>query len=525
MLLIPTPKEVHWQSGQLTLPDPVVITGDVKAVRTLKRHLRKAGGLTVQDGLGGTISFERDETLAGEQYRLVVNEHQVKLFFGTEQGAARAVQTLLQLMPVQIYGPGPMQEVTVARVEIKDEPKYAWRGAHSDVARHFLPFEGLLKYLDVMAMHKLNVLHLHLTDDQGWRIPIPKYPELTRTGAWRPGTVRGHQPPPDENDCDDYAAHDGIPHGGYYTTEQLMRLNEHADELGITIMPEIDMPGHMESAIAAYPHLGCDHVQHPRTCFGISGHVLKLNETTVQFCKDVLDHVMSVFPSSPIHIGGDECPGDEWLTDPSSQETMRKAGAQNTHEAQAWFEEQITEHLIERGRQVVAWDEVLEGGAPKEVTVMVWRDKKAITEAVNAGHDVIAAIAEYTYLDNSQYEGPNEPLSIGGPVTFEKVAKYHEAIVPQGETNLAATASTETTTAENKAARGRVLGGQFQVWAEYIRTWPRAQYSAWPRGCSVAQQLWTGGSEHVESVDQLMPHLARLTAAEINWCRPPAQVK
>lgn len=286
--------------------------------------------------------------------------------------------------------------------------------------------------------------------------------------------------------------------------EEIGRLVARAAELGITIMPEIDMPGHMEAAIAAYPELGaCDHVKHPRTCFGISDHVLALTDQSVQFCKDVLDTVIGLFPGSPIHIGGDECPSVEWFSDPASQALMAHQGITTGQEAQAWFERQICEHVLAAGRRPVAWDEVLELGAPEGITVMAWRDRAAISEAAVRGFDVIAAPVQYTYLDYGQYDAPDQPVTIGGPTTLEQVAGFADEL------------------RIDDAAQPHVLGGQFQLWTEYVHTWGRAETLLWPRGSSLAQQLWAGSTEGADSLDGLGRHLQRLTAMEVNWCREP----
>ncbi|SDL35995.1 beta-N-acetylhexosaminidase [Tessaracoccus oleiagri] len=509
MRLLPTPSVVRWGTGEFVLPDPLPISGGGPARGVLAERLLVAAGVRSAGAAAGErgVRFEVDASLEAEAYRLTVDEHGVRIVHGDDAGAGWAVQTLLQLLPVFVHGPGPMEaaDLRVPFVEIEDRPRYAWRGSLVDVARHFLPMEGLLKHLEVMAMHKLNVLHLHLTDDQGWRLPVAKYPLLTEVGGWRPGTLPGHQPPPDENDCDDFPQHDGRPHGGSYTVEEIGRLVARAGELGITVVPEVDMPGHMEAAIAAYPWLGaCDHVRHPRTCWGISEHVLRLSEETLQFCRDVLDEVMRLFPGSPIHVGGDECPGSEWLADPVSRATMAEVGADGPAAAQAWFEREVCRHVLDAGRRVIAWDEVLDGGVPEGTTVMVWRDRRSIQRAARLGHDVIAAPGDLTYLDHSQFDGDGHPLAITGPTTLATVAGLSEEL-----------------DAVDGPEAARLLGGQFQLWTEYIHDWRRLEYFAWPRGSSIAQQLWAGHPAESGHVDGLGRHLDRLTAAGVNWCRPP----
>ncbi len=506
MTILPTPLTIEWRDGAVPLPRVLRVCGGGNAARVLTQRLGICSGIRVEyaEASEAEVVFDIDATLGAEAYRLDV-DRRIHISAGDERGAGWAVQTLLQLLPPEVHGPGPMEleSLRVPRVLIADGPRFSWRGSMLDVARHFMPVEGVLRHLDAMAMHKLNVLHLHLTDDQGWRLPVAAYPLLTEVGGWRPGTVLGHQPPPDDNDCDDVAEHDGRPHGGSYTVEDIHTIVAHADLLGITVVPEIDMPGHMEAAIAAYPWLGaCDHVQHPRTCFGVSEHVLALSERTVDFCTTVLDQAMELFPGSPIHVGGDECPSREWLTDESSRATMEAIGAVDGPSAQAWFERRICQHVLDAGRRVIAWDEVLDGGVPEGTTVMVWRETDAIARAATLGHDVIAAPAEHTYFDYAQLSTPEHPLAIGGPRTLEEVSGLHTVFD-----------ALDPTLAE------RVLGGQFQLWSEYLRTPERVEFFAWPRGSSVAQQLWTGNAEGVGSVTDLTDHLQRLTAAGINWCR------
>lgn len=504
--LLPTPVDVVEGAGSLSLSGGLRLQGGGRASRVLVDRLQRSAGIGVSAGHDTTpVRFRIDDSLSAEGYLLRIDEDGVLIVSASEHGAHHAVQTILQLLPPWIHGPGPVDPATLRlpHVTIRDEPLHPWRGSMIDVARHFLPLGGLLRHLDIMAMHKLNVLHLHLTDDQGWRIPIRKYPLLTAVGGRRPGTLSGRQPAPDENDCDDVAGHDGIAHHGSYTAEEIATLLRHADALGITVVPEIDMPGHMEAAIAAYPWLGaCDHVRHPRTCWGISQHVLRLSDETLGFCRDVLDEVMDLFPGSPIHIGGDECPGDEWLADPVSSATMRGLGATDAAQAQAWFEKQICAHVQSRGRQVIAWDEVLEGGAPPGVTVMAWRGAQATHCALSRGHDVIATPVEHTYLDHAQYTGGEAPLTYPGLVTQSAVAELHHVL-----------------SSPSPDASGRILGGQMQLWGEYVRDWARAEYQQWPRGCSIAEQLWSGSPGTTATPNLLHDHLERLTAAGINWCR------
>lgn len=440
-----------------------------------------------------------DPALEAEGYRIDIDA-QVRITVGSPSGARWAVQTLLQLLTPWVYGPGPLalKHLCLPKGVIVDAPHHSWRGAHLDVSRHFMPTSFIMNFLDVLAVHKLNRLHLHLTDDQGWRLPVPGWPRLTTVGAWRPGTVRGHQPPPDDNGCDDVAEHDHIPHGGAYTVDQLRAIDERAQLLGITVVPEVDLPGHTESVVAAYPELGCGApISHPRTAFGVSEHHINLTDAALGFCRDVLDAVMEIFPNSPIHIGGDECPGKEWFGHKPTRTRLAELGITTPHQAQAWFERQICGHVVAAGRQVIAWDEVLEAGAPEEVTVMVWRDADDIARAAAAGHDVIAAPARHTYLDHGMETGPQAPVTIDAPMTMNDVAGLHDVLAAVNSPHL--------------------LGGQFQLWTEYLCTPAQVEDAAFPRGTSIAEQLWTGNP--ARPLSELEAQTRRLTAMGVNWHR------
>lgn len=502
--LCPQPRQVQLTEGQFPLPSVLTWTGPdevINAVTILTERLAPA--LDVVRATSHTddasLTVIVDPALEAEGYRIDIDA-QVRITVGSPSGARWAVQTLLQLLTPWVYGPGPLalKHLCLPKGVIVDAPHHSWRGAHLDVSRHFMPTSFIMNFLDVLAVHKLNRLHLHLTDDQGWRLPVPGWPRLTTVGAWRPGTVRGHQPPPDDNGCDDVAEHDHIPHGGAYTVDQLRAIDERAQLLGITVVPEVDLPGHTESVVAAYPELGCGApISHPRTAFGVSEHHINLTDAALGFCRDVLDAVMEIFPNSPIHIGGDECPGKEWFGHKPTRTRLAELGITTPHQAQAWFERQICGHVVAAGRQVIAWDEVLEAGAPEEVTVMVWRDADDIARAAAAGHDVIAAPARHTYLDHGMETGPQAPVTIDAPMTMNDVAGLHDVLAAVNSPHL--------------------LGGQFQLWTEYLCTPAQVEDAAFPRGTSIAEQLWTG--HPARPLSELEAQTRRLTAMGVNWHR------
>jgi hexosaminidase len=410
-----------------------------------------------------------------------------------------AVQTLRQLLPPAVYSLQPVTGVdwTVPCVEITDYPRFSWRGLLIDPARHFIPVDDVKRFIDLMALHKFNRLQIHLNDDQGWRIEIKKYPRLTEVGAWRHETLIGHasQQP---------ARFDGIPHGGFYSQDDIRHLVRYAAERHVTLVPEISMPGHCQAAIAAYPELGVFPQQQRDlrlwTQWGISEHILAPRPQTVEFCQDVLTEVMGLFPSRYLHIGGDEAIKNQWRASAEMQELIRQHGLQNEEQLQAWFTQQLDTFLTRHGRRLVGWDEILEGGLAPGAVVMSWRGKQGGITAAQAGHDVIMAPTSHTYFDN--YQGPpeSEPLAIGGFLPLERVYQYEP--VPAILTPEQAP---------------RVLGAQAQLWGEYIKDAHHREYMAYPRASAMAEVVWSAEKDsYVAFVRRLGTHLERLRAAAVN---------
>ncbi|MDO4412599.1 beta-N-acetylhexosaminidase [Cutibacterium sp.] len=500
--LCPQPRQVQLSEDRCPLPPVLTWSGPAEitdAITLLTRRLAPALDVVPAPSHDAFLTATVDPAQPPEGYRIDIDTR-IHISCGDAQGTRWAIQTLLQLLTPWVYGPGPLRlaDLQLPQGTIVDQPHYPWRGAHLDVSRHFMPASFIMGFLDVLSMHKLNRLHLHLTDDQGWRLPVCGWPRLTTVGAWRPGTLRGHQPPPDTNDCDDVPDHDQIPHGGAYTIDELRAIDRHARSLGITIVPEIDLPGHTESVVAAYPALGCGTpIDHPRTAFGVSEHHINLTDDALAFCRDALDTVMDIFPTSPIHIGGDECPGKEWFTHAPTRTRLATLDITTPQQAQAWFEHHICDYLAAAGRQVIAWDEVLAAGAPEDVTVMVWRNADDIARAATAGHDVIAAPVRHTYLDYGIETGPQAPVTIAAPTTMDDVAGLHDVLAAVDSPHL--------------------LGGQFQLWTEYLRTPAQVEDAAFPRGTSIAEQLWTGNP--ARPLSDLEAQTRRLTAMGVNWHR------
>lgn len=460
-------------------------------------ELRLGALRDVRDDLAALIPT----ATAHEAYRLTTSQGKVVITAPTGDGVFHGLQTLRQLLPDSAFRAaspaGPLGPVDLPELEIVDAPRLAWRGVHLDVCRHFMPKAFVLQLIDLSAIHKCNVFHLHLTEDQGWRIPIERYPRLTEVGAWRPESAVGHYRD---------GRFDGTPHGGFYTREDLEEIVAFAAERHVNVLPEIDMPGHMVAAIAAYPELGnTDKQLHVRTKWGISKHVLNLDEATLRFCTDVIDEVVEIFPWANFHVGGDECPTIEWETSPRAQELMLENGFTEERQLQGWFTARMADHLATRGRTLVGWDEILEGGAPPGSIVMSWRGEEGGIEAATAGHDVVMAPQAWLYFDWPYSEDPTEPLGIHGATSVEKVYMYDpvSAAIPPEQ-------------------RHHVLGAQCQLWTEYVATPEHAEYMYFPRLSAFAEAAWmteTAGQpkSFAEFEPRLERHLNRLAALGVNY--------
>jgi hexosaminidase len=434
-----------------------------------------------------------------ESYRLLVNADGIEIVAPSAAGLFYGTRTLRQLMPADLLRAAPSRpgrdSVEVGGILVEDAPRFAWRGMLLDVSRHFLPKSFILKLIDLASFHKLNVLHLHLTDDQGWRVPIDKYPRLVEIGAWRRESPAGHW-------SEGEGRFDGVPHGGWYSKSDLAEIVAYAARRFVNVTPEIDMPGHMLAAIAAYPELGNTGEQFEVcTRWGISDHVLNLEEPTIAFCTDVLDEVLEIFPSRYIHIGGDECPTSEWEASEAAQRLRRQLGLADGRALQGWFTGRIAAFLSGRGRVPVGWDEVLEPAAPAGMTVIAWRAQQLGLEAAEAGHDVVLQPMQWCYFDWSYADDPREPIAIFPETSVEKVYGFEP--VPQ---ELA------------PELHHHVLGAQCALWTEYVPNERHAEYMYFPRACAFAEVAWSPAArEWSEFEPRLRRHLARLDALGVNY--------
>ncbi len=423
-----------------------------------------------------------DPALGAEGYTLTISPESILLRAPQPAGLFYGVQTLRQLLPLE-----KTNSVSIPCLEIRDQPRFAWRGVMLDVGRHIFPLDFIKRLLDVMALQKQNVLHWHLTDDQGWRIEIKKYAKLTEIGSQRAAS-----PIPTARDT-----LDGQPYGGFYTQEEVKEVVAYAAERFITVVPEIEMPGHAVAALTSYPNLGCTGGPYQvRTFWGIADDVYCAgNEETYAFLQDVLSEVLALFPSQFIHIGGDECPKVRWEKCPKCQAAIQKNGLKDEHELQSYFVRRIEAYLNAQGRRLIGWDEILEGGLAPNASVMSWRGMEGGIQAAQEGHDVVMTPTSHCYLDYYQSEErEKEPPGIGGFLPLEN--SYSWLPVPP-----------ELSAAEAQ----HIVGVQANLWTEYIGEPDHASYMLFPRACALAELAWSA-PETTAAAEAFNNFRARLAA-------------
>ncbi|MGW1670410.1 beta-N-acetylhexosaminidase [Streptomyces sp. NPDC002324] len=460
-----------------------------------------------EDARGG-VRLYLDDSLEPEAYELrAVPDRGVEIRGGGPAGVFWGAQTLRQLLGPEAFRRAPVRPGAtygVPHQTLRDQPRFAWRGLMLDVARHFLLKDQVLRYLDLMAAHKLNVLHLHLTDDQGWRIEIERYPRLTEVGSWRTRTKIGHRASP---------LWEEKPHGGHYTKDDLREIVAHAAARHITVVPEIDVPGHSQAAIAAYPELGNTDVVDTASLavwdtWGINKNVLAPTDTTLRFYEGVFEEVLEVFPSPFVHIGGDECAKDQWRESATAQARIRELGLADEDALQSWFVRHFDNWLTARGRRLIGWDEILEGGLAPGAAVSSWRGYAGGVAAARAGHDVVMCPEQQVYLDHRQDGGPDEPVPIGFVRTLEDVFRFEP--VPR-----------ELTPDEAR----HVLGTQANVWTEVMEDPARVDYQTFPRLAAFAEVAWSrlpapAERDFADFERRMTAHYRRLDALGVGY-RPP----
>jgi hexosaminidase len=509
--IIPRPVKLTAGSGRYILSKRTVISTDTASAsigHQLARYLEPATGMTFRvqtagPAPAGSISLRRDRTLTrlGEEgYLLDVRATGVSARANGAAGLFYALQTIRQLLPAEIFREATVDGVewTMPAVSIEDYPRFPWRGGHLDVGRHFQPKEFVKKYIDLLALHKMNTFHWHLTEDQGWRLEIKQYPKLTEVGAWREETLvgrprRGAEP-----------TFDGERHGGFYTQEDAKEIVAYARARFVTVVPEVEMPGHAMAAIAAYPELGVsgEPIEVAKT-WGVFSDILNAEPSTIKFMQNVLSEVLAIFPGRYIHVGGDEADKAKWKTNERIQARIKELKVADEHGLQSWFIRQMDDFLVARNRRLVGWDEILEGGLAPNAVVMSWRGTKGGIEAARAGHDVIMAPTTHTYLDYYQAKDQSrEPLAIGGFVPLDVVYSF-EPVPEELEAEFAK----------------HVLGGQGQLWTEYMPNPKQVEYMAFPRMSALAEVVWTPRDlkDYPNFLERLPPHLARLRALDVNF--------
>jgi hexosaminidase len=489
-----TPKPVSAVAGKGTFvvkPDAGIKTSaaTMKSATFLKDYLSKMYGVSTNLITGkGKADIElkvvaKNNAIKGA-YHMSVNGKHISIVGDDEEGVFYGVQSLIQLLPVQKTG-----TVSVPAVEVKDAPRFAYRGAHLDVGRHFFDADFIKKYIDLLAMYKLNVFHWHLTEDQGWRIEIKRYPELTQIGSKRNGEIIGHYPG---------QGNDNKPTGGYYTQEQVKDIVAYAAARYITVIPEIEMPGHGSAAIAAYPSLSCfpkrftplpinmvsmesvrqaqqeNKIKFVQETWGVHDDVFCAGkDSTFIFLQNVLDEIIPLFPAKYIHIGGDECPKSNWKQCPLCQKRMKENNLKDEHALQSYFIERMEKYINSKGKSIIGWDEILEGGLAPNATVMSWRGEQGGIEAAKQHHEVIMTPGGTCYFDHSNSKN-EDSLTIGGLLPIETVYGYNP--VPPALS----------------AEEGKyIIGVQANLWTEYMSNPAKVEYMLLPRLSAMSEVQWT----------------------------------
>ena len=509
--IIPQPTFLQQEEGAFTLDRKTPIYVDVADSATLRTlaflndRLETAAGFKLQiidddplrHGQEKAV-FVLDAGLDKEAYNLAIKPNRLLIEYGDGAGIFYAVQTLLQLLPEDIFAPERRRGVKweVPCCFIQDNPRFPYRGMHLDCCLHFFSIDFLKKYIDIMAMHKVNRFHWHLTEDQGWRLEIKKYPLLTEKGQWRKETVIGSL-------ASGY--YDGTPYGGYYTQDEVRDLVKYAAERYVTIIPEIELPGHALAAIACYPELSCGLEDHYETAtrWGIFRQVYCPKEETFKFLEDVFDEVFELFPTELVHIGGDECPKASWKKCPHCQALIKRLGLKDEFELQSWFIQRMEKYINSKGHQIIGWDEILQGGLAPNAKVMSWLGEEGGIKAAQQHHEVVMAPYPKYYLDYWQADPESEPLAMGGPTTLRTMYEYNP--VP------------EVLTPEE---RRYIIGVEGCVWTEYMPTPARVEYMAWPRMCAIADAGWTRQPKDWDAFTRrLEKHLGRLDLLDVGYCK------
>ena len=490
--IIPQPLSVIIEKGKFTITSATkLVVKDKKDYATasfLNKYLQEYYGIKLKQVSTDAVksitisSGNKEEGLTASAYKFQSGSSGIQISGNSALGSFYGMQTLIQLLPLE-----KSKSLIIPAVDIEDEPRFAYRGAMLDVCRHFFSVSFIKKYIDYLALHKINYFHWHLTEDQGWRIEIKKYPNLTKVGSIRNGTIIGRYPGKGSDNKMD---------AGFYTQEQVKEIVEYASQRFITVIPEIEMPGHSGAAIAAYPllssfpdektvipanmiseksklELASGKVKLVQETWGVHSDVYAPTEYTFKFLEDVLDEVIALFPSKYIHIGGDECPKDAWKKSEFCQQMIKEKGLKDEHGLQSYFIQRIEKYINKKGRTLIGWDEILEGGLAPNAMVMSWRGEEGGIAAAKENHTVIMTPGSHVYLDKAQTKNMDS-VTIGGFLPFEKVYSYEP--VPKEL---------------NAEQANYVLGAQGNLWTEYVANPSKAEYQLFPRLSALSEVLWS----------------------------------
>jgi len=467
--IIPAPVKAEAKEGTFAINSSTKIIleggGTQKSADFFNSYLQKFYGFTLAVAKSGSeknaiiLNFDKIENPIAGAYNMAVDKDKVYIGGDNEAGVFYGIQTLIQLLPVE-----KSTSLAIQQCNIEDAPRFGYRGLMLDCGRHFFPVEFVKQYIDFIAMHKMNTFHWHLTEDQGWRIEIKRYPKLTQVGAYRDGSPIGHN-----------QGNDSIKYGGYYTQQQIKDVIKYAADRYITIIPEIEMPGHGMAALATYPYLGCTKGPYKVGMkWGVEKDVYCAgNDSTYAFLENVLDEVIALFPSKYIHIGGDECPKDRWKTCSVCQKRMKDNGLKDEHALQSYFINRIEKYVNSKGRSIIGWDEILEGGLAPNASVMSWRGEQGGIDAAKQHHNVVMTPTTYVYFDYTQTKH-EDSLTIGGYLPVETIYKYEP--LPAA-----------LTADEQKY----ILGAQANVWSEYMASGKKVEYMLFPRLTALSEVLWS----------------------------------
>ena len=507
--VIPQPQHMRIDEGSFAITRSVPLyldelTPEMERIAAfLNERLATAAGFTLKVEEADLRNTDKpgiwflNAGMPSEHYYLQVLPKRILIEYGDGAGAFYALQTLLQLLPTEIFADHRVRGVRweVPCCDIEDAPRFAYRGMHLDCCLHFFELDFLKRYIDIMALHKVNRFHWHLTEDQGWRLEIKKYPLLTEKGQWRKETVIGSLKS---------GIYDGIPHGGFYSQDEVRELVQYAAERYVTIIPEIEMPGHALAAIACYPELSCGLEDHYETAtkWGVFKQVFCPKEETFKFLEDVMDEVFELFPSKLVHIGGDECPKASWKKCPHCQALIRKLGLKDEFELQSWFVTRMEKYINSKGHEIIGWDEILQGGLAPNAKVMSWLGEEGGIKAAQQHHEVVMAPYPKYYLDYWQADPDSEPLAMGGPTLLRTMYEYEPvpAVLTPEEARY-------------------IIGVEGCVWTEYMPTPARVEYMAWPRMCAIAESGWSNVAKDWDGFTRrLEHHLQRLDNLHVGYC-------